>query len=46
MFLNISALDDTLSRTEFRVSMLEQKYEMKNELREIERKIDKLTEQK
>jgi hypothetical protein len=40
------SVDSFLSKSEFKVSMLEQKYEMKNELREIERKIDKLTEQK
>jgi hypothetical protein len=40
------SVDSFLSKSEFKVSMLEQKYEIKNELREIERKVDKLLEQK
>ncbi len=40
------SVDSTLSRSEFRISMLEQKYEIAEKLREIERKIDKLLEQK
>jgi uncharacterized membrane protein (DUF485 family) len=44
--LRRSSIDQILSRSEFKVSMLEQKYEVAEKLREIERKIDKLIEQK
>jgi glucan phosphoethanolaminetransferase (alkaline phosphatase superfamily) len=39
------SVDNFLSKSEFKVSMLEQKYEIADKLREIERKIDKLIDE-
>jgi hypothetical protein len=39
------SVDNFLSKSEFKVSMLEQKYEVADKLREFERKIDKLIDE-